>query len=123
METEPEVKTEEAEEAVAVEDAKKTKAGILALTRKASGKVAETVEKTVKKIDIKKSTSAVVSGFKYPVNTVSSIDRQVTESIEKVVQFGDKGVGDNIISQKIKNFDVLITKSVKKLMDSIFKSS
>lgn len=104
-----------------VEKAKSKSTGKFQSLNKVSHKVAGTVGKTIRteKFDIKKSEGVAVSPFKGPVDTISTIDKKVTTSMKKLVLFTDKYSGENSISQHIKTYDVLVTKSAIKIVDSI----
>ncbi len=89
--------------------------------KKGSIKVSGAVVKPFKsdKTKVRKSISAVVNASIQPVKAISAIDRKVTQSMKKVVLFVEPDVAGKSILKNISSTEAQITKSAKKLMDSI----
>ena len=71
------------------------------------------------KTKLKESVGAVFNNSMKPVRAISAIDRKITTSMKKVVLLSDLDIGEKSIIQNIKSTDSKITKSAKKLIDSI----
>ena len=85
--------------------------------KKVSGTVAKPF-KSDKKI-FRTSLNATINVIKKPVKAISAVDRKITQSMKKVVLSGDNENADKGVLSNIKSADVQITKSAKKLIDSI----
>ena len=90
--------------------------------KKGGKKVSGVVVKPFKsgKTQFKKSVNSLVNVSRQPVKAISTVDRKITNSMKKVVLFGDTGNADKGVLNNIKSADSKITKSAKKLIDSIF---
>ena len=89
--------------------------------KKESQKVSGAIVKTLKsdKIKLKKwvSFSPDVSG--QLVKAISAVDRKVTRCMKKVVFLGDSGISGKSVLKNIAATDARITKSAKKLINSL----
>lgn len=70
---------------------------------------------------IKKTISAAFNVSRHPVKALSGVDRKITQSMKKVASFDNSGNGEKSILKNVKSTDNTITKSAKKLLDSILK--
>ena len=95
--------------------------GIHESLKKGSQKVSGTIVKPFKsgKTKLRKSASSIINVSKQPVKSISAFDREITQSMKKVVSFSDTGIAKNSILKNIKSADTQITKSTKKMIDSI----
>ena len=99
--------------------------GIGESLKKGSKKVSGTVIKPFKfdKTKFKKSLNATINVSKHPVKAISAVDRKITQSMKKVVMFSEPEIAEKTILKNIKSTDTQITKSAKKLIDSILNYS
>jgi len=91
--------------------------------KKGSQKVSGAIVKPFKsdKIQFGKWAGSVVDVSKQPAKSISAMDRKITRSIKKAVIFGDsrsRTSGSSVL-KNIKSADARITKSVRKLIDSL----
>ena len=89
--------------------------------KKGGIKVSGTVAKPFKpdKKIFRKSVNAAINVSKQPVRAISAVNRKITQSMKKVVFLIDNGNTDKGVLNNIKSADSKITKSAKKLIDSI----
>ncbi len=89
--------------------------------KKGGKKVSGTIVKPFKsdKAIFKKTAGIVFNMSKQPVRAISSVDRKITQSMKKVVIFGESGITGNKLLNNIQAIDEKITKSAKKLIDSV----
>ncbi len=71
------------------------------------------------KTKLKKSVGVVINTSKQPVKAISAVDRKITKSMREMVLFKEPGIDEKSIIKNIKSADSQITKSAKKLIDSI----
>lgn len=71
------------------------------------------------KLNIKKMADSVVSACSQPLGTLSSIDRDINNSVKKIMRFDDKGLIDKNVVGPIKNLDASINHEIKKLLGGI----
>ena len=89
--------------------------------KEVGAKITGTLGKTFRIIEIKESASTAVTSLKYPVNAISTIDETIKNSMKGVISHCEKNIRVNKISREIKTYDILVIKSAKKLIGSIFK--
>jgi len=87
-------------------------------SKKASTFIAKPLDSD--KTKFRESVSSVIDFSEQPVKAVSAIDRKITQSIKKGFLFGTPRIAGKSIVENIKSTDNRITKSAKKLIDSIF---
>lgn len=89
--------------------------------KKGGKKVSGTIVKPFKsdKALFKKTAGTVFNMSKQPVRAISSVDRKITQSMKKVVIFGESGTTGNKLLNNIQAIDEKITISAKKLIDSV----
>ena len=87
--------------------------------KKGGLKVSETVAKQFKSGKFKESVSSALKTAKQPVKAIAAIDRNITQSIKKVILADNSGSTGKSLLDNIKAADAQITKSAKKMIDSI----
>lgn len=70
---------------------------------------------------IKKTVGVAFNVSRHPVKALSDVDHKITQSMKKVASFDNSENAEKSILKNIKSTDNTITKSVKKLLDSILK--
>jgi len=95
--------------------------GICKSLKKESQEVSGSIGKTVRsdKTKVRKSVSSVINVSKQPVKAISAIDRKITQFMKKADLFSNLGDAGKSILKNVRSTDTKITKSAKKLMDSI----
>ncbi len=82
-------------------------------------KVSETVAKQFRSGKFKESVSSALKAAKQPVKTIAAIDRTITRSMKKVILSDNGGSTGKSLLDNIKAADAQITKSAKKMIDTI----
>ncbi len=85
--------------------------------KKVSGAIIKPFKSDNKRL--RKSARAVIDISKQPMKAIFDFDRKFTKSMKKVVSFSNGKIIEKSLLKNIKSTDTLITKSAKKMIDSI----
>lgn len=96
--------------------------GLRESLKKGSQKVSGAIAKPLKSADktkFKESIGAAINVSKQPVKAISAVDRKITRSMKRVILLIDPEFVRNSLLKNLKSTDTQITKTAKKLIDSI----
>lgn len=122
---ETEKKKEEIKKEISHEKIKVKPSEALGRAKKKGAQVVDKISKAIgsEKLNIKKMVNSAVSTCSHPIGTISSIDRNINNSVKKIMRFDDKNLIDNNIMKPIKDIDVSVNRKIKKLLNGFSNNS
>lgn len=117
------IKTEEKKvrEKISYEKIKVKTADALGTAAKMGNQAVDAISKAFgsEKLNIKQMADSVASACSQPLETLSSIDRNINNSVKNLMQIDDKSLIDNNLVKPIKNIEASINLEIKKLLGLI----
>lgn len=106
---------------ISYEKIKVKTAEALGTVKEKGTQVVDAISKTFgsEKLNIKKIVDSVVSTCSQPIRALSSIDRNINNSVKKIMHIDDKSLIDKNVVKPIKNLETSINHEIKKFLDAI----